>query len=145
MVANSTSATKAVQATSSASGHPNTRAVRSANRLGRTIPGVLAVWFLIDMGSRFLPLTWLNLYPFQIASQLPGRYSPFTPNFGLLTRDYPGELALAGNLPRTERRSPLMFRTDALGFRVTPGADTAKPLSVLLMEGDSYTFGAALG
>lgn len=123
---------------------PPPEATRPTIRLGRTIPLVLVVWLAIDIGSRLLPLHWLDLYPFQTAVQWPGRYAPFGRNLQLEMRDYPGELALTANLRRTEHRPPVKFTSDDLGFRATPGADRNRPLSVLLMEGDSFTFGAAL-
>jgi hypothetical protein len=91
-----------------------------------------------------LPLDWLKLYPFQAAAQWPGRYAPFGRKLHIEMADYPGELALTANLRRAEHRPPVTFRTDELGFRATPAADYRKPLAVLLMEGDSFTFGAAL-
>jgi hypothetical protein len=97
----------------------------------------------LDVGLRLLPIDWLGINPVQVATRKPGRYSPFIPNLELSHAGLPGELALMANLPPSEVRSPIRFTTDGLGFRATPGP-TGKPVEILVFEGDSFTFGAAL-
>ncbi|MEX2264892.1 MAG: hypothetical protein WD696_23260 [Bryobacteraceae bacterium] len=111
--------------------------------VGSLIPLALMAWFLLDLTLRFLPLDWLRLRNYQTAMRLPGRYSPFGPNLQIPTDDWVGELPVMANLEPTETRPPLRFTTDALGFRATPGI-SGRPPRVLLVDGDSFTFGAAL-
>jgi hypothetical protein len=112
--------------------------------LGRLIPLTLLVWAALDILPRFFPLEWLQINPFQLAARVPGRYAPFAPNLSIDFRQYVGELSLMANLPPTETRPPLRFTTDNLGFRVTPAAGLYGKPQIVLMEGDSFTFGAAL-
>lgn len=112
--------------------------------LGRLIPLTLALWAIADVLPRFLPLDWLQINPFQLAASRPGRYSPFIPNLRISTSNYVGELALLANLPPNESRPPLQLTTDNLGFRATPNGSTNEKPSIIVMEGDSFTFGAAL-
>jgi hypothetical protein len=112
--------------------------------IGRLAPAALLLWFLVDVTLRFLPLDWLDLHPFQVARRSPGLHSPFIPSLEIRSERPVGELAIAGNLPPTEERAPIRFTTDALGFRATPGMEPGKKPRVLVMEGDSFTFGAAL-
>jgi hypothetical protein len=111
--------------------------------IGRIAPLVLVVWALLDVGLRLLPLNWLHINPVQVATRIPGRYSPFIPNLRLNHNHPVGELALMGNLPPSETRPPIRFTTDRLGFRATPGPASAGT-EILLFEGDSFTFGASL-
>src|SRR5690606_35921777 len=87
--------------------------------LGRLIPMVLVIWICLDFFPRFLPLNWLDIYPFQLAARKPGRYAPFIPNLQIHARNYVGEMALMGNLPPTEVRDSVWFTTDENGFRKT--------------------------
>lgn len=112
--------------------------------VGTLIPLTIVAWAALDLGLRFVPMGWLNLYPYQIATRHPGRYSPFGPNLRLRQERPIGELALMANLAPTETRGPIRFTTDALGFRATPSAPPGKNVRILLMEGDSFTFGAGL-
>jgi hypothetical protein len=111
--------------------------------VGRLLPLVLLCWAALDIGLRFLPLDWMDLNPVNIATRYPGRYHPFTPNL-TLRWDYVGELALLGNRPPKETREPIVFSTDSLGFRANPAAEGLGEPQIVVMEGDSYTYGAAL-
>jgi hypothetical protein len=57
----------------------------------------------------------------------------------------PGENAVRGNLPPTERRdTPLRFSTDALGYRRNPDVPPSENADVLIFGGDSFIYGASL-
>lgn len=111
--------------------------------IGRVAPLLLAAWALLDVSLRFAPLGWLNLEPAQVATRTPGRFSPFIPNLHVEMNPWIGELALLGNLPPMETRSPVTFTTDSLGFRNLNSLSPSGP-RLLVMEGDSFTFGFSL-
>lgn len=112
--------------------------------LGRLIPIILLLWAMADVGFRFLPEQWFRIQPIQVATRLPGRYSPFIPNLKLRVNNYVGEQALLANLPPTEKVPQLSFSTDRLGFRETPGLEDEKLPQVFVFKGDSFTFGGSL-
>jgi hypothetical protein len=111
--------------------------------IGRLVPLALLLWCLFDLSLRFLPEDWLRIEPVQVATRLPERYSPFTPNLRLREVDGVGEQALMGNLAPTEVLPPMSFTTDANGFRATPQPNDGAP-QVFVFKGDSFTFGGSL-
>jgi hypothetical protein len=111
--------------------------------VGRIGPLILILWAALDVGLRFAPVGWLRLEPTQIATRRPGRFAPFIPNLRLEMNPWIGELAVMGNLRPTETRPPLSFTTDSLGFRNLPGSGSSSA-RVVVMEGDSFTFGFSL-
>jgi len=114
------------------------------HRLGITIPLVLILFATAELGLRLPPLDWLGLFPYQVATMRPGRYSPFTPRLRLFSQGAAGELALMANLPPTEARPAIRFTTDEIGFRATPYTQPGGKPRILVIEGDSFTFGAGL-
>lgn len=112
--------------------------------LGRLIPIALLLWALTDIGFRFMPEQWFRIQPVQVATRLPGRYSPFVPNLKLHVNNSVGEQALLANLAPTEKVPPQSFSTDRLGFRLTPGVPEEGPPQVFVFKGDSFTFGGSL-
>ncbi|HWQ52572.1 MAG TPA: hypothetical protein VN442_02730 [Bryobacteraceae bacterium] len=117
---------------------------RAWGRLGWIAPRVAAAWLLLDLGLRFVPLTWFPLRDFQIARRWFPLHSPFTPNLRIDSSYFEGDEALEGNLPPTESRTPTRFTTDSLGFRSTPAVHQGASPEVLVFRGFSFTWGAGL-
>ncbi len=120
-----------------------TKPTREACLTSRVV-GLLILWFVLDVGGRFLPVAWLHILPEHVATRRPGRYAPFIPNLDLEYAPWVGETALTGNLEPTERRSPIRFRTDAWGFRFTPDVEPGSQFDYLLHEGASFAYGGGL-
>jgi hypothetical protein len=112
--------------------------------LGRLAPLTLALWLVVDVGTRFLPLGWFGVPALVEAVRLPGPNSPFAPNLELRGRPFVGEAAITANLPPSEWRPPLNFTTDELGFRRNPYLTPGARPDVLFLLGASYTYGAGL-
>lgn len=112
--------------------------------IGSVAPLILVAWLLADIGLRFLPPDWLKLRPVLVAIRFPRPYAPFEPNLRLYTDAFVGEAALEGNLPTQERRPPIRFSTDSIGFRLNPYAPAGAAPEVLVWRGASFTYGAAL-
>jgi hypothetical protein len=105
---------------------------------------MLALWLLLDGVPRFFtPLDWLGLKGPLLARQWPGRHGPFLPDLRVTNEHYEGELIDLSNLKPTETYPVLSFATDAVGFRMPYPDEQAAP-RVVLMDGDSFNFGAAL-
>ena len=119
-------------------------AARPARTIGRLAPLVLAAWLVVDIGARFLPLSWFRIPVLLQAIRFPPPHAPFAPNVRLRSARYEGETALAANRPATERRPPLAFSTDALGFRRNPYLAPGGASDVLFLLGASFTYGAGL-
>ncbi len=105
---------------------------------------MLLAWVLVDVALRFMAGPWLALRPTNVAVQHARRYSPCRPNLKLYTANLVGEASIEANLKPTERRGPITFSTDRLGFRLNPERDPARAPHVLVLGGDSFIYGAAL-
>lgn len=114
-------------------------------RLSRLAVVVLAGWLTLDLGLRFLPVERLGVSPITAAQRFTGRHSPFRAEVSIVVpAGSPGENAVRGNLPPTERRPPLRFSTDNLGYRRNPEVPRGAPADVLFIGGDSFIYGANL-
>ena len=91
--------------------------------LARLAPAVLVAWVVVDLGLRAMPVERLGVSPIVAAQRFAGRRSPFRASVSIsVPAGSPGENAVRGNLPPTERRGPLRFSTDALDLpRFRPG------------------------
>ncbi len=114
-------------------------------RLGRLAPSVLAAWLVVDVGLRAMPVDQLGVSPIAAAQRFAGRRSPFRTNISIrIPAGSPGENAVRGNLPPTERRPPLRFSTDAWGYRRNPEVPVGAVPDLLFVGGDSFIYGANL-
>ena len=104
----------------------------------------LAVWICAGIGGFFVPVGWLHVLPEHEATRRPPLRAPFQPNLAITYYPWIGETALKGNLPPTEKRPPLKFSTDPLGFRLTPGVSYQDHVDFLLAEGASFAYGGGL-
>jgi len=114
--------------------------------LGRLGPAVLVGWLALDLGLRLIPPEHLGVSPIVAAQRFTGRYSPFTAGVSMSApAGSPGENAVRGNLPPTERRdTPLHFSTNAFGYRRNPEVSPSEAADVLILGGDSFIYGAGL-
>ena len=112
--------------------------------IGRLAPAVLVAWLFLDIALRFAPPDWLALRPILVAVRFPKPHAPFEPNHRLYTARFVGEAALQANLPTRERRQPIRFSTDHLGFRLNPYIESNDPPQVIVWRGGSFAYGASL-
>ena len=118
---------------------------RARWRLGRLAPAVLVAWLVVDVGLRAMPVERLGVSPIVAAQRFAGRRAPFRANVSIhVPAGSPGENAVRGNLPPTERRPPLQFSTDALGYRRNPEVPVEAVIDLLFLGGDSFIYGANL-
>ncbi len=117
---------------------------RAWRSVGWIAPRCLALWVLLDIALRFVPMTWFPLRDFQIARRWFPQHAPFIPGQHIRSSYFEGDEALVGNYPRTETRSPTTFTTDSVGFRYTPAAMPGAPPEILVFRGFSFTWGAGL-
>jgi len=113
--------------------------------LARLAPAVLVAWVVVDLGLRATPVERLGVSPIVAAQRFAGRRSPFRASVSIsVPAGSPGENAVRGNLPPTERRGPLRFSTDALGYRRNPHVPIGAAPDLLFLGGDSFVYGANL-
>lgn len=113
--------------------------------MSRLAVAVLVTWLIVDVGLRFLPVERLGVSAITAAHRFTGRHSPFRANVSItVPAGSPGENAVRGNLPPTERRPPLRFSTDHLGYRRNPEVAPGTAPDVLFIGGDSFIYGANL-
>lgn len=110
----------------------------------RILAACLAIWALLDIGLRFMPLDRLHILPEHIATRHPAKYAPFIPNLTLRYDPWVGETAMTGNVKPIETRPPIQFSTDSLGFRLTPGVPPDGKVDALLFAGASFAYGGGL-
>lgn len=114
-------------------------------RLGRVIPCLLAVVFLLDVGLRLLvalgvvPIDRLSFRAWEPLLAYRATGGPFEPNRRYHNGRSYGDLAAIGNLPELREYRTDTFTTDALGYRNPPRLMHEEINAIL--TGDSYAVG----
>lgn len=111
--------------------------------LGRIAMATFFGWIALHLALCLVPLRWFHVFPVQ-AARRPTGLKPFIPSLTIHDEKPVGELAVTANLDPLERRHPVTFTTDEIGFRATPGGVAGRPPRIMVFEGDSFTFGAGL-
>jgi len=111
-------------------------------RIGRVIPGLLALVALADVGSRFFSIEPLTFRAWEAVSRnrVPG--AAFEPNRRYHRERAYGDAAAMGNLRYLAQYHPETFTTDAYGFR-NVGLGSRAPFGVIL-AGDSFAVGSGV-
>lgn len=117
---------------------------RSTPLLSTLTLAVFFLWAFLDLTGRLAPIHWLRILPEIEASRRPGRFHPFDPNLTIRNEHWVGESAVTANLVPAEFRSPVSFRTDELGFRLTPNLDVSNDIDLVFYEGASFIYGGSL-
>jgi hypothetical protein len=107
------------------------------------VPLVLALWAVTDLALRLLPPQWFRVNALIIALRSPGWSTSFTPSLSL-HYEYIGDAVREGNLRPTERRPPVRFSTDELGYRLNPFLPDGHEADLIVLRGFSFVYGGAL-
>ncbi|MBF0499249.1 MAG: hypothetical protein HQM09_03910 [Candidatus Riflebacteria bacterium] len=108
--------------------------------LGKTIPWVLALSFILDLSLRPFPLDSLTFRAWETATRYASLGAPFEPERSFSNPKVYGDLAAIGNIPSLRKYHLEKFSTDANGFRNSNSQGKLKGILV----GDSFSAGSGV-
>lgn len=112
--------------------------------LGQAAPFLLVLFWLASVALRIASPEVFVPNPITTALRHPAPHASFRANYVGFNTEFVGDAANEANLKPTEGRTPLLFSTDALGFRRNPFLPAGAPPEILMLHGASFGFGAAL-
>ena len=107
--------------------------------IGRLLPRMIAVLFLIDALSRFVPQDRLCFQAWECVTRFQEPGAIFEANRQFRSERTHGNMANMGNVPALRQYRPQVFTTDAYGFRNEPSLANGNIDGLVL--GDSYVAG----
>ena len=107
--------------------------------IGRLLPRLIAVLFVIDGVSRFMPQDRLCFQAWECMTRFQEPGAIFEANRQFRSARTHGNMANMGNLPALRQYRPQVFTTDAYGFRNAASLANGKIDGLVL--GDSYVAG----
>jgi hypothetical protein len=121
---------------------PETNSVRIWT-LGRLLPRLMLLLFLLDLALRFVPLDPLTFRAWEaMLRHYPNAVGPFIPNKHYHRDNSYGGVAGIGNLPALRHYHSVDFTTDAFGFHNPPTLAPGDPVGIVI--GDSFAVGSEL-
>jgi hypothetical protein len=113
-------------------------------RIGRIIPLIIAVAFLVDFTARFIPLDWLSFRAWEALRRYHAPCGPFRADAYYENAFSYGDLASLGNLPQYRQYRREIFSTDGFGFRRNSRVMGSPSQYGALLVGDSIAVGTGL-
>jgi len=123
---------------------PVLRVEKKRRLIGKLAPAILIAWITVDLVSRSISPSLLNVDPWLTVSTFPARYVPFSADKSFVIQRYVGGNARAANAQPTEVVGPIVFSTDHRGFRKNPYLRSEEIPEVLFVKGDSFIYGVGL-
>ena len=109
--------------------------------IGRLLPRLMLLFFLLDLVLRFVPLDPLTFRAWEaMLRHYPNAVGPFIPNKQYHRDNSYGGVAGIGNLPTLRHYHPVDFSTDAYGFHNPPALTQSNPVGIVI--GDSFAVGS---
>jgi hypothetical protein len=123
--------------------HGTTTNPASVWSLGRLLPRLMLLLFLLDLTLRFVPLDALTFRAWEaMLRHYPNAVGPFIPNKHYHRDNSYGGVASIGNLPALRHYHPVDFTTDASGFHNPSAPLLGDPMGIVI--GDSFAVGSEL-
>src|SRR5271155_1993014 len=111
--------------------------------VGRLLPRLMLLFFLLDLLLRFVPLDPLTFRAWEaMLRHYPNAPGPFTPNKHYHRDNSYGGAAGIGNLPSFRHYHSIDFTTDASGFHNPPAL--SQPSLAGIVVGDSFAVAGEL-
>jgi hypothetical protein len=111
--------------------------------IGRFLPRLMLLFFLLDLVLRFVPLDPLTFRAWEaMLRHYPNAVGPFIPNKHYHRDNSYGGVAGIGNLPALRHYHSVDFTTDAYGFHNPPALTQGSPVGIVI--GDSFAVGSEL-
>jgi SGNH hydrolase-like domain, acetyltransferase AlgX len=112
-------------------------------QLRAVIPALMAVVFLVDAGTRFMPIDPFTYRAWEALARARPLGMVFEPTRRYYNARSYGNLTAMGNFPELRRYRPVRVTTDALGYRNASHV-LDEEISAIL-AGDSFAVGAEVG
>ena len=111
--------------------------------IGRLLPRLMLLFFLLDLIMRFVPLDPLTFRAWEaMLRHYPNAVGPFIPNKHYHRDNSYGGVAGIGNLPALRHYHVVDFTTDAYGFHNPPALSQGNAIGIVV--GDSFAVGSEL-
>jgi SGNH hydrolase-like domain, acetyltransferase AlgX len=111
--------------------------------IGRLLPRLMLLFFLLDMVLRFVPVDPLTFRAWEaMLRHYPNAAGPFIPNKHYHRENSYGGVASIGNLPAFRHYHSVDFTTDPYGFHNPPALAQSNPIGIVI--GDSFAVGSEL-
>jgi hypothetical protein len=111
--------------------------------IGRLLPRLMLLFFLLDLIMRFVPLDPLTFRAWEaMLRHYPNAVGPFIPNKHYHRDNSYGGVAGIGNLPALRHYHVVDFTTDAYGFHNPPALAQGNAIGIVV--GDSFAVGSEL-
>jgi len=111
--------------------------------IGRLLPRLMLLFFLLDLVLRFVPLDPLTFRAWEaMLRRYPNAVGSFTPNKHYHRDNSYGGIAGIGNLPALRHYHAVDFTTDSDGFHNPPSLSQTNPFGIVI--GDSFAVGSEL-
>jgi hypothetical protein len=86
-------------------------------RIGRIIPSIIMVVFILDVSARFVPLDWFTFRAWEAMTRYRAPCGPFRSDASYDGKKTYGDLAAMGNLVLYRQYHREVFTTDSYGYR----------------------------
>jgi len=108
--------------------------------VGKIIPRIIAITFLLELIFRFIPIKWISFRSWEALTRYPAVNAPFQPNAYFEKSRSFGDLPMMGNLPQYREFRSEQMSTDQFGYRKngSPEGYSRPPIKIILM-GDSFS------
>jgi hypothetical protein len=111
--------------------------------VGRFLPRLMLLFFLMDLILRFVPLDPLTFRAWEaMLRHYPNAVGPFIPDKHYHRDNSYGGVAGIGNVPGMRHYHSVDFTTDAYGFHNPPALTQGDPIGIVV--GDSFAVGSEL-
>jgi hypothetical protein len=111
--------------------------------IGRLLPRLMLLFFLLDLALRFFSLDPLTFRAWEaMLRHYPNAVGPFIPNKHYHRDNSYGGVAGIGNLPAFRHYHSVDFTTDNYGFHNPPALAQVNPIGIVI--GDSFAVGSEL-
>lgn len=111
--------------------------------IGRLLPRLMLLFFLLDLTLRFVPLDPLTFRAWEaMLRHYPNAVGPFIPNKYYHRDNSYGGVAGIGNLPALRHYHSVDCTTDPYGFHNPPALSQSNPIGIVI--GDSFAVGSEL-
>ena len=113
-------------------------------RIGRIIPMIVTMAFLLDVAARFIPLDWLSFRAWEALRRYHAPCGPFRADAHYENALSYGDLASMGNMPQYRQYRQEIFSTDRFGFRRNSNRMASASKYGALLMGDSMAVGSGV-
>src|SRR4051794_37637939 len=113
-------------------------------RIGRIIPAIIMIAFVLDVCARFLPLDWFTFRAWEAITRYRAPCGPFRSDASYHENKTYGDLAALGNLAQYRQYRREVFTTDHFGYRRNGSESRPNSTHRVIVLGDSMAVGVGV-